>query len=259
MGGSILLSKYKILSFESIERYHKWWYNAFRFLIGIDDNLLQFYHLHLVAPWPPMPGTNICCDDKNTFREKETAFMLRDWKQVCCIETKLLIDNKFNIEKFLQNSKTIQNKANDKKKNNSNSNDNSKLTVKNEEKKSDNDTDNDNNNKDIPQRLNIEIPTIICGDLNCGNGKCHDYLRNELGFQRTWKEVKTSRFCCCCWHKPFTWKGMLCKCCCCAPKCFDHIYFRGMECIDAQVLKQGESDHWPAYAQFIVPNRLKIL
>ena len=93
------------------------------------------------------------------------------------------------------------------------------------------------------------IPTIACGDFNCRSGACHDYLRDELSFERTF-EV-TSEWWCCCKHEPASWRGMWCKMFCFAPKCFDHIYYRNMSVTESRVMYGvGDSDHWPVEAVF---------
>lgn len=95
------------------------------------------------------------------------------------------------------------------------------------------------------------IPTIICGDFNCKNGKCHEYLSNVLLFKKTFK-VKTN-YCCCCKHEPHSWRGLFCQMCCFSKKCFDHIYYKNLLLNESKVLYGiGDSDHWPVSATFTI-------
>eukprot|EP01083_Nonionella_stella_P016760 46805_1 len=113
--------------------------------------------------------------------------------------------------------------------------------------------------KEIQHFLNNEyydssLPTVVIGDFNCMDGPCHEYLNDSLGLLDSCNASKRShRYWMCCRHKPYSWRGMLCKCCCCAPKLFDHIYFSSndFDCDHSKVLEIGDSDHFPIYAKLM--------
>lgn len=99
------------------------------------------------------------------------------------------------------------------------------------------------------------LPTLVIGDFNCMDGKCHDYLNDSLSLNSSWSDLgKNHRYTFCCRHKPFSWRGMLCSCCCCAPKLFDHIYFSSshFKLMHADVLRVGQSDHYPVYTKLAI-------
>eukprot|EP01084_Bolivina_argentea_P271446 461881_1 len=109
--------------------------------------------------------------------------------------------------------------------------------------------------KEIKHFLNekyydCSLPTLIVGDFNCMDGNCHNYLNNSLSLNSSWSNLnKNHRYLMCCKHKPYSWRGMLCNCCCFAPKLFDHIYFSSthFKLIHSDVLQIGQSDHFPVY------------
>ena len=89
------------------------------------------------------------------------------------------------------------------------------------------------------------------------DGKCHNYLNDSLLLNSSWSNLnKNHQYILCCRHKPFSWRGMWCNCCCCAPKLFDHIYFSQthFRLIDSDVLHIGQSDHYPVYAKLQLIN-----
>ena len=99
---------------------------------------------------------------------------------------------------------------------------------------------------------NSSLPTLVIGDFNCMDGQCHNYLNESLSLDSSWSNLKKQhRYICCCKHKPYSWRGMYCNCCCLAPKLFDHIYFSQthFQLIHSDVLQIGESDHFPVYAK----------
>ena len=94
------------------------------------------------------------------------------------------------------------------------------------------------------------MPTMVIGDMNCMDGPCHEYLKDAKSLQSSWSDDrKQHRYWLCCRHSPYSWRGMLCSICCCAPKLFDHIYFsKHFQLVESDVLQIGESDHYPVYA-----------